>query len=36
MRLYEIYNRDVERWIPLAPESPDSEHVYPVPLEALP
>lgn len=36
MRLYEIYNSDVDRWIALAPNSHQSEHVYPVPLDVLP
>ncbi len=36
MRLYEIYNRDSDRWVSLAPGSHESEHVYPVPIDALP
>ncbi len=36
MRLYEIYNSDVDRWISLAPGSDPSEHVYPVPIDVLP
>lgn len=36
MRLYEIYNSDVDRWIALAPGSDPSEHVYPVPIDVLP
>lgn len=36
MRLYEIYNSDVDRWISLAPGSNESEHVYPVPIDVLP
>lgn len=36
MRLYEIYNSDVDRWISLAPGSHESEHVYPVPIDVLP
>ena len=36
MRLYEIYNSDIDRWISLAPGSDPSEHVYPVPIDVLP
>jgi len=36
LRHYEIYNRDVGRWIALAENSPASEYVYPVPLDDLP
>ncbi|HHJ16973.1 MAG TPA: VWA domain-containing protein [Gammaproteobacteria bacterium] len=36
MRLYEIYNSDTGRWISLAEGSDPADHVYPVPLDALP
>ncbi len=36
MRLYEIYNSDTGRWISLADGSDPADHVYPVPLDALP
>jgi hypothetical protein len=36
VRLYRIYNEDVDRWIPLAPDAEPGDFVYPVPLEALP
>ena len=36
MRLYEIYNSDADRWVSLAEGSDTSDHVYPVPLDALP
>jgi len=35
-RYYERYNADADRWVSLAPDSDPREHVYPVPLEALP
>jgi len=36
LRYYQRYNADVDRWVSLAPNSDPREHVYPVPLEALP
>jgi hypothetical protein len=36
MRLYEIYNSDADRWVSLAEGSDPADHVYPVPLDALP
>jgi len=36
LRYYQRYNADVDRWVSLAPGSDPREHVYPVPLEALP
>ena len=36
LRLYEIYNSDVDRWVSLADGSDPGEYVYPVPLDALP
>jgi len=36
MRLYEIYNSDTDRWVSLAEGSDPADHVYPVPLDALP
>ena len=36
LRLYQMYNEDVDRWVALAPGADPGETVYPVPLEALP
>ena len=36
LRLYQLYNEDVDRWVALAPGADPGETVYPVPLEALP
>jgi len=36
LRHYQRYNADADRWVSLAPDSDPREHVYPVPLEALP
>ena len=36
LRLYQVYNDDVDRWVALAPGTDPGETVYPVPLEALP
>lgn len=36
LRLYEKYNADSSRWIPLNPESDPKDYVYPVVLDALP
>jgi hypothetical protein len=36
LRLYQVYNDDVDRWVALAPGADPGEMVYPVPLEALP
>jgi len=36
LRYYQRYNADTDRWVSLAPGSDPREHVYPVPLEALP
>jgi hypothetical protein len=36
LKLYERYNADVDRWVSLAEGSDPSDHVYPVPLDALP
>lgn len=36
LRLYRVYNEDVDRWVSLAPGSDPGDAVYPVPLEALP
>jgi hypothetical protein len=36
LKLYQRYNADVDRWVSLAEGSDTSEHVYPVPLDALP
>lgn len=36
LRLYQVYNEDVDRWVALAPGADPGEMVYPVPLEALP
>jgi len=36
LRYYQRYNADADRWVSLAPGSDPREHVYPVPLEALP
>lgn len=36
LKLYQRYNADVDRWVSLAEGSDPSEHVYPVPLDALP
>ncbi|WP_074941588.1 vWA domain-containing protein [Ectopseudomonas composti] len=36
LKYYQRYNSDADRWVSLAPGSDPREHVYPVPLEALP
>lgn len=36
LRLYQLYNDDVGRWVTLAPGAEAGDAVYPVPLEALP
>jgi len=36
LRHYRRYNADTDRWVSLAPNSDPRDHVYPVPLEALP
>lgn len=36
LKYYQRYNEDVDRWVSLAEGSDPREHVYPVPLEALP
>jgi hypothetical protein len=36
LKYYQRYNADSDRWVSLAPGSDPREHVYPVPLEALP
>jgi hypothetical protein len=36
LKYYQMYNADVDRWVSLAEGSDPREHVYPVPLEALP
>lgn len=36
LKYYRRYNEDVDRWVSLAPGADPREHVYPVPLEALP
>ena len=36
LRLYQLYNDDVGRWVALAPGADAGDTVYPVPLEALP
>jgi serine/threonine-protein kinase PpkA len=36
LKYYSRYNSDVDRWVSLANGSDIREHVYPVPLEALP
>ncbi len=36
LRLYQLYNDDVGRWVALAPGAEAGDTVYPVPLEALP
>ncbi|MNH16061.1 hypothetical protein D3C79_756910 [compost metagenome] len=36
LKLYQRYNADVDRWVSLAEGSDPGEHVYPVPLDALP
>lgn len=36
LKYYQRYNADVDRWVSLAPGSDPRDHVYPVPLEALP
>jgi hypothetical protein len=36
LKHYQRYNADVDRWVALAEGSDPREHVYPVPLEALP
>lgn len=36
LKYYQRYNADADRWVSLAAGSDAREHVYPVPLEALP
>lgn len=36
LKYYQRYNADVDRWVSLAQGSDPRDHVYPVPLEALP
>ncbi|MEX9790815.1 vWA domain-containing protein [Providencia rettgeri] len=36
LQYYQRYNEDIDRWIPLAPNSDPRDYVYPVPLENLP
>lgn len=36
LRLYRVYNDDVDRWVKLAPGADAGDAVYPVPLTALP
>lgn len=36
LKYYQRYNADADRWVSLAPGSDSRDHVYPVPLEALP
>lgn len=36
LKYYRRCNEDVDRWVSLAPGSDPRDHVYPVPLEALP
>lgn len=36
LRLYQLFNDDVGRWVALAPGADAGDTVYPVPLEALP
>ncbi|SFA94588.1 hypothetical protein SAMN04244574_01038 [Azotobacter beijerinckii] len=36
LKYYQKYNADADRWVPLAEGSDARDHVYPVPLEALP
>ena len=36
LKYYQRYNADSDRWVSLAPGSDPRDHVYPVPLEALP
>lgn len=36
LRHYQRFNADVDRWVSLAEGSDPREHVYPVPLEAMP
>lgn len=36
LKYYQKYNADVDRWVSLAEGSDPRDHVYPVPLEALP
>jgi len=36
LRLYRLYNDDVDRWVKLAPGADAGDAVYPVPLTALP
>ncbi|WP_233234753.1 vWA domain-containing protein [Bordetella sp. LUAb4] len=36
LRHYQIYNADVDRWVPLAKNSDPRDFVYPVPLEMMP
>ncbi|KPY64474.1 Serine/threonine protein kinase PpkA [Pseudomonas syringae pv. spinaceae] len=36
LRHYQVYNADVDRWVPLAEGSDARDNVYPVPLEMMP
>jgi hypothetical protein len=36
LRHYQVYHDDADRWIALTSKADPGEHVYPVPLEALP
>jgi hypothetical protein len=36
LALYNNFNKDVDRWVSLAPDADPGDDVYPVPLEALP
>ena len=36
LKLYESYNADTDRWVSLAEGSDAQDHVFPVPLDALP
>ncbi|HBL66910.1 MAG TPA: serine/threonine protein kinase, partial [Achromobacter sp.] len=36
LKHYQLYNADVDRWVALAKDSDQRDHVYPVPLEMMP
>jgi serine/threonine-protein kinase PpkA len=36
LALYQQFNDDADGWVKLAPDAPESEAVYPVPLDAMP
>jgi len=36
MQLLKHYFGERDKWVPLHPDAPEGEHVYPIPLEALP